>query len=330
MDALTAGRGSWMSPGMRLGRVANALRHPIIISRYLRQRRKLLAIRYRQRRNRGVFSVNFVRGGGFFAHLTWCVYALSYCHDRGLIPHLTSDNPLYTDRERGPDFLAYFFDGPGRDLARAQIESANVRRIDELGLPTYCIAQMTLERAAMLVGRYMRIRQEIVGEVDRFVQRHFSSRPVLGAQFRGTDKGREAPPVSREQCGEAVRRFLGEHPEVDRIFVASDEASFIRFIESEFPSMCVCSCDDQRSEGGSVAVHRMAFEGGNYEKGRQALVNCLLLSRCDVLIRTASSLSGWASVFNLQLPVVMLNRPYPKFLWFPDRCVVPRAAAVEP
>jgi hypothetical protein len=44
-----------------------------------------------------------------------------------------------------------------------------------------------------------------------------------------------------------------------------------------------------------------------------------------VLLRTSSSLSGWASVFNLRLPVLMLNQPYPKNLWFPERCVVPRA-----
>jgi hypothetical protein len=314
---------------MRLGRIANVLRHPAIVPNYLRQRRKLLAIRFAQRRNRGVFAVNFVRSGGFFAHLTWCVYVLSYCHDRGLVPHLTSNDPHYTDPRRGPDFHAYFFDHPRIDLAARRIESTNVNRIDELGLPTYCIAGMTLERAGMLVERYMPIRPEIVGEVDRFVEDHFASGPVLGVHYRGTDKSKEAPRVSREHCAAAIRRYLGEHPELRRIFVASDEASFIPFVESEFPGLSVCSCDDQRSEGG-VAVHRMAFSGSNYEKGRQALVNCLLLARCDVLIRTASSLSGWASVFNPRMPVVMLNRPYPKNLWFPDRCVVPRAVLAGP
>jgi hypothetical protein len=326
---LTVGAESEMSPVMPLGRVINALRHPIVIRRYLSNRRRLLRLRYRQRGNRGIFSVNFRRGGGFFAHMTWCMYVMSYCHDRHLIPHVTSDSPLYTDRERGADFLAYFFDRPERDLIDARvIERANVERVQELGLPTYCIAQMTLERAAMLVRRYMPIRQEIADEVDRFAERHFAPGSVLGVHFRGTDKRTEAPPVSRAECSAAIRRYLSEHPGLDRIFVASDEASFIGFIEGEFPSIPVCSCDDRRSDG-DVAVHRLGFAGGNYEKGRQALVNCLLLSRCDLLIRTASSLSGWASVFNPRLPVVMLNQPHPQCLWFPDRCVVPRATLVE-
>jgi hypothetical protein len=48
-------------------------------------------------------------------------------------------------------------------------------------------------------------------------------------------------------------------------------------------------------------------------------VNALLLSRCTALIRTASRLSAWSSVFNPQLPVVMLNRPHDGMVWFPER-----------
>lgn len=307
---------------MPLRRIANVLRHPSIIPNYLRQRRKLWTIRFRQRGNDGVFAIHFARGSGFFAHVTWCTYILSYCHDRGLIPHITSGNPKYTDPERGPDFIAYFFEIPGQARARARpIESATIRKIEEIGLPTYCIAGLTLERASMLRARYMPIRAEIVDEVERFAGEHFVPGRVLGVHYRGTDKQAEAPPVSRERCRDAIRAYLAQHPEVERIFAASDEASFIRFIEEEFPSLPVVSCDDRRSEG-DVAIHHTDMGHGNYDKGRQALVNCLLLSRCDALIRTASSLSGWASVFNPKLPVYMLNQPYPQNLWFPDSRVV--------
>lgn len=312
-----------------LSRVTNALRHPIVIRRYVRQRRKLLRLRFRQRVNGGVFSVNFQRRTGFFAHLTWCMYVMSYCHDRQLVPHVTAENPLYTDRARGPDFLAYFFENPHRErIAANEIETTNVVGIHDLGLPTYCISEMTLERAGMLLARYMPIRQHILDEVERFAERHFARGRVLGVHFRGTDKGAEAPPVPRERCLQVVRRFFDEQPDFDRIFVASDEQSFVRFVEEEFSPLPVHSCDDRRSDG-SFIPHRSDLGRENYDKGRQALVNCLLLSRCNALIRTASSLSGWASVLNPQLPVVMLNRPYPHCLWFPDRCVVGRARMAD-
>jgi hypothetical protein len=99
-------------------------------------------------------------------------------------------------------------------------------------------------------------------------------------------------------------------------------------VQEEFPTHHVSFCDDQRSDG-TEAVHRLAFADGNYRKGREALLNCLLLSRCSALIRTASTLSGWASIFNPELPVTMLNRPFPNRLWFPDDRILRRATLAE-
>lgn len=55
---------------------------------------------------------------------------------------------------------------------------------------------------------------------------------------------------------------------------------------------------------------------------RDALVNCLILSRCDALLKTASILSGWSKLFNPQLPVSMMSAPYEEYLWFPERDIV--------
>ena len=51
-------------------------------------------------------------------------------------------------------------------------------------------------------------------------------------------------------------------------------------------------------------------------------MNCLILSRCAALLKTASILSGWSKLFNPALPVVMLNRPPEENLWFPERVLV--------
>lgn len=310
---------------MQLERIRNALRDPIVIRRYLVQRRKLLRLRFRQRHNKGIFSVNLGRRSGFFATLSGCTWIYSYCDDRHLIPHVTSTNSFYVDPARGPDFLGYFFENPDQHRIDASVVArASIQKIQELGLPTRCFSQMTLERAAMLVRKYMHVRREIVDEVDRFASAQFEREPVLGVHFRGTDKHKEAPPVSSEQCVRVIRRFLNDHPEVHRIFVASDMAPFISTMREEFRSSRLSFCDDQRSDG-KVAVHHPEFGGDNYKKGREALVNCLLLARCSTLIRCSSTMSGWASIFNPHLPVILLNQPYTEALWFPDRLVIQRA-----
>ena len=79
--------------------------------------------------------------------------------------------------------------------------------------------------------------------------------------------------------------------------------------------------DTVRSVDGG-AIHSRPEMGDNYIKGKEALINCLLLSRCNVLIRTASFLSAWSSFFNPKFPVIMLNTPYEHKLWFPDREII--------
>ena len=46
---------------------------------------------------------------------------------------------------------------------------------------------------------------------------------------------------------------------------------------------------------------------GNYQKGLDAVVDCLLLSRAHTLIRTASNLSLCSTLFNPSLPDRLLN-----------------------
>ena len=42
-------------------------------------------------------------------------------------------------------------------------------------------------------------------------------------------------------------------------------------------------------------------------------------SKCTAVIRTTSFLSAWASIFNPDLKVVLLNKPYSNRLWYPER-----------
>ena len=45
----------------------------------------------------------------------------------------------------------------------------------------------------------------------------------------------------------------------------------------------------------------------NYQKGLDAVIDCLLLSRTQFLIRTASNLSLCAAMFNSRVPDLLLN-----------------------
>jgi len=87
-------------------------------------------------------------------------------------------------------------------------------------------------------------------------------------------------------------------------FLSSDEADLIEHIHnvmsSQFPKVTVvCRKDKYRSNFKGEKLHA-AVPGDNYDKGRDAIVNILILSRCDVLMKTASIFSGWSKLFNTQ------------------------------
>jgi len=181
---------------------------------------------------------------------------------------------------------------------------------------------MSLEYANQLLWNYLSIKDEIMDYVESFVENNFGKRTVLGLHYRGTDKKIEAPSVAWEYVAETVSNYLDSNPQTDCLFVASDEEGFIEWVNREFKQhICIISHNDTERSKNGEPIFTQPVLGDNYMKGREALINSLLLSKCDTLIRTASFLSGWSSIFNPSLPVIMLNKPFDDKLWFPDALI---------
>jgi hypothetical protein len=253
---------------------------------------------------------------GFFAHLNWCAELLWYCDGRGLRAQMAATSPQYRDPERASNWLSYFF-----DLAEYTPHvDFRIANFSELCISPRRLANQTIERTSELVRRNLPVKQAIAAKVDQFCGEQFRGKKILGVHFRGTDKTSEAPRVSGEAMRETVASYLRANKDVDGIFVASDERSFHEYMRDSFHEIrVICSPSN-------VDTHFQIDRGSaNYLKGEEALIDCLLLSRCSTVIRTASFLSAWASIFNPQLPIVMVNRPYEHALWFPDRVLIGRS-----
>ena len=162
--------------------------------------------------------------------------------------------------------------------------------------------------------------------MDAFAHQHFAPGRTLGLHFRGTDKWTEASKLEFESTVPFIHRCLQAYPSLDRLFVATDSQPYLDYIGRQFSNVqVICYADEMRSSD-DTGVH-LAAGGSHFQKGRDALLNCLLLSRCDVLLKTMSNLSGWAKVFNPRLSVYLMNRPaHEGILWlgFPEREMVER------
>lgn len=299
------------------------------LARSAGNRLKPLYCPLQQRANDGVFAIDIDARIGLFAQLTWVIYLLQHCDERGLEPFIRLTSALY-GTHRGQDWLPELFDlGYSEELrarvARGAIRVSKVSDYRQIGLGERIPRTITVARAAALLASRMHVKPEVLAYVDAFATRHFAGRSVIGLHFRGTDKSSEARRVSGERCVATIERYRAAHPEMKSLFVSSDEEAFVAWIRQRFSDIEVTAHDDRERSRDGRAIHTNGGEGDNVLKAREALINALLLSRCQVLIRSASFLSAWASLFNPDLPIIMLNRPYDHAFWFPDAELITRS-----
>ena len=300
------------------------------IAALLNNKAKPIYIPFQQRRNHGIYAININAKVGLFAQLNWCLYVFAHCESFNLVPNILLTGPFYT-RSKGENWLDYFFENrrltsANRNLVvNGQIKLSHISDIEQLGLPADYGSKISLEYANHIFWKYLRLRNEILDYVSAFTDKHFGDKTILGIHFRGTDKKSEAKPITWDRVVATISNYIDANPGVDSLFVASDEERFIEWIKQEIKNMEVISHDDTERSMNGKAIHAQLGLGDNYMKGREALINSLLLSKCNTLIRSSSFLSGWSSIFNPSIPIVMLNRPFDSKLWFPDALVTQKS-----
>jgi hypothetical protein len=145
--------------------------------------------------------------------------------------------------------------------------------------------------------RYVRVRPELLARVA--AQRALWARggpmpPLLGVHLRGTDKvvRRKVLPARYFPWVDAyVRAHAGA-----RVFVATDDAAYLRAMVGRYGDTVV-----YRQAGYTSANVISDARLGAREKGEDALLDALLLSGCDFVLKTTSALSEFALWLNVSL-----------------------------
>jgi hypothetical protein len=240
---------------------------------------------------------------GFFSCLATVLGALD-AFERGAIGdglRVTLGAGRYFDRARGPNWWEYHFE-PLR-LGRADGPEVALRGHAALAFGAIVYPR---RKAHGLLRRHVRVRADVRAAVAAFWRQRIAGRPAAGVHFRGTDKvGELVSAVSYEQVIQRVRAELSRLGAAARLFVASDEQDFVVACTRAFGERCVFT-GAERSRRGGPAVHVVARDP--FRAGREALVDCLLLARCNVLVRTSSNLGQFAGYFSPAMPVIKLNR----------------------
>lgn len=213
------------------------------------------------------------------------------------------DQGLYYDSKHGLNWWSYYF-----EPIRLGVDTTLVKKFPYSKHSAFscCAAEMPRERGHELIKKYIKLKPDLQKKVDRYVDDNFKGHRVIGIHYRGTDKIIEAPTVSYEVIVKLVKSEI-EKDKNTKIFIATDEEKFLNVMQTTFPGKVV-ALQALRSQKG-YPVHYPSNNGAdNYKKGEEAVMDCILLSRCSKLIRTSSNLSAASAQFNPSMEVLLLSR----------------------
>lgn len=220
---------------------------------------------------------------------------------------------LYYDEKIGLNWWEYYFEpvviGGQDDTDKITIIEENTY-ID----PDSIEFSNSLEDNHNLIKKYIKIKPHILNKVKEFQEENFGDAFVIGIHYRGTDKiDTEAPRVTYRAVVESINKIISNIPKgMDyKIFIATDEFRFLHFMKYRFHGK-VCCCEVKRATG-NVPLH-LDQERNHYQTGEDALIDAVLLSSVNFLIRTSSNLSLCSRYFNPQLPVIELSQRIPETL----------------
>lgn len=246
--------------------------------------------------NPGLFSVFFSVIGA----LNFYEKKMEDC--TGLIVDFENQG-LYHDMKQGPNWWTYYFEPINLGHDKSQPKKFPYSKHSEFA----CLAaEMPSQQGHELIKKYVKLKPHMQKKIDQFVHDNFKGHRVIGVHYRGTDKIIEAPTVSYDVIIRLIKNEI-QKDTTTKIFIATDEEKFLHVMKHNFPGKII-ALNALRSKQG-YPVHYPSNGGfDNYKKGEDAIMDCILLSKCSKLIRTSSNLSAAATHFNPSMEVVLLSR----------------------
>jgi len=250
---------------------------------------------------------------GLGARIINMLEILLYCDTKGYIPLIKFN---YREKNNTNDYFGeLFYYKKEEALHHPKIKYTSIRDTSDLVWKNQD-KRLRLNMANDLFERYLGFNPIIVDEVNTFTNQWFKEKQVLGIHYRGTDKTVEASEVTYGELLNYVRQILADNPSLNLIFLSSDDGKAIRYLIDSDLSIPIVYRDDAIRSETDEPIH-LTQANSKIIINRDAIVNCLILSRCSYLLKTASLLSDCSVIFNPDLRVSVINAPYTHATWWP-------------
>ena len=180
-----------------------------------------------------------------------------------------------------------------------------------------------------IVSNHFTLKNEIIDEANTIwfekfgIQKHKFI--VLGIHMRGTDKGAHRRKIEPKEFYPYIKSFLSYFESRARFFIATDDQKYLQTLRQDwneivsdinnddynFSKVVFLQSNVVRSST-QTAVFKLTNVESKYQLGKQALLDILLLAKCDWFIHGASTIAEAVFYNNILLHNKSVHLEYTK------------------
>jgi hypothetical protein len=156
--------------------------------------------------------------------------------------------------------------------------------------------------------KYIQIKPHILQDVERTYAQYLAGKYCIGVHIRnnaikGEQPDGQMPPLEHYMA--EIRRIIFSKKEEVKIFLATDIEEYVNRFKSVFGDKIVTQKDVTRLQFPTDTEEEIIYlYNPNLKRGEDVLKDCLLLSKCDVLVHRVSNIATAVGYINPSIPMI--------------------------
>lgn len=153
------------------------------------------------------------------------------------------------------------------------------------------------------IAQFIKIKEPTLNKIEDFYRDNIEGKFTVSIHIRGTDKYTEVPPIPLDYIFQEANKYTP-----CQFFIATDEERILNEAKKKLRGKIVYYNSFRIRSPGVHYSNSYPAELSRAYLGEEALIDSILLSRCDLLIHTWSNLSIAALLFNPDIKHVHLGK----------------------
>lgn len=232
---------------------------------------------------------------GFFSHVLQVISSF-HAHDMKQYKLAVdwSGNHDYLNTDIGPNVWNYYFEQPC-GVTPEEARNAGGTSLHLLWDFPIFLNPTVRARAFRTIHTYFRFKANVMGPFLKFRATFKALGPQLGVHVRRTDHIVDAPYLPDACYFEHIDKETRDR-DLKYILLATDCAAALESFQSRYGKRLLFYPHARRSQNGLALHHQKDLDG--YAKGLDVLLESMLLSETQFLLKTVSNVSHFSVCFN--------------------------------